>query len=50
MVAVPGLATREVLIVAVTEVTLLLMSSVTVVVHGAVAPAVELAGHVLPFH
>lgn len=50
-VAVPGLAINEAEMLAVTAVTLLLTSSVTVVVHAAVAaPALELAGQVLLFH
>src|SRR5256886_9063784 len=50
-VAVPGLASRAAVIVAVNAVTLLLVSSVMLVWHGAVdAPELELRGQVLPFH
>ena len=50
-VAVPGLAINEAEMLAVTAVTALLTSSVTVVVHAAVAAlGLELEGQVLPFH
>ena len=50
-VAVPGLASRAAVIVAVNTVTLLLVSSVMLVRHGAVdAPELVLRGQVLPFH
>jgi hypothetical protein len=45
-VTTPGLAINEVEMVAVTEMTLLLESSVTTVLHG----PVPVVGHVLPFH
>ena len=49
--AIPGLENSAGVIVAVSAVTLLLVSTVTVVMQGAVeAPELVLIGHVLPFH
>ena len=50
-VAIPGLEKRAAVIVAVNEVTLLLVSTVTVVTQEAVeVPELVLIGQVLPFH